>query len=214
MLAKTPVKTKVPMSSTAYPYRVTVPPVGDPLFITLAKARTYLRLTTADISDDDLTAFIKAAQAAAERFTRLTFFTTRFETTRDFFWTEIMLNRAPLESITSVERLISDVLTAVDSSVYKAIDTDVLNYGSIVLKAGESWPCDQDAEARAITITFDAGFGTAASDLPADLITGISRVLADLYENRGDCSCDSTGGLASMSNSAKMLLDRFKIMTV
>ncbi len=200
------------MGNTAYPYRITVPPAGDPLFITLDEARSYLGLTSADISDADLTAFIKAAQAATERFTRLTLFTTRFVTTRNFFYPEILLKRTPLESTISVERLVNNILIAVASTVYKDIDTEVLNYGSIVLKAGQIWPSDQDAEARAITITFDAGFGADATSLPPDLVDGMKRVLADLFENRGDCSCD--GAMASMSASAKALLGRFKIMAV
>ncbi len=200
------------MFNTAFPYRISTPPVGDPLFITLAQARSYLRLTSTDVSDSDLTAFIKAAQAASERFTRLTLFTTIFKTTRDFFLQEFLLRRAPLISVTSVERLISDVLTTVDATIFKAIDTDIINYGSIVLKANQVWPHDQDDEARAITITFSAGFGTTSTDLPDDLIEGMKRVLGDLFEDRGDCSCD--GAMASMSSSAKMLLGRFKIMTV
>ena len=202
------------MYNTAYPYRVTTPPVGDPLFMTLVEARSYLRLTTADVDDAELTVFINAAQSATERYTRLTLFTTIFETTRDFFSPEMMLNRAPLISVGSVQRLVADALTTVAATTYKIIDNDVINYGSIVLKAGQIWPSDQDAEARAITIQFSAGFGAAATDLPPDLIAGMQRVLSDLYENRGDCSCDCAGAIMSMSQSAKAILARFKIMSV
>ena len=199
------------MLETAYPYRVATPPAGDPMFVTLEQARGYLRLLDTDVTDEELTAFILAAQATTERFTRLTLFTTGFETTRNFFQPEFLLKRAPLDSITSVERLIDDVPTAVAASTYKTIDHGVINYGSIVLKAGQSWPCDQDAEARAITITFDAGFGVDASFLPPDLVEGMKRVLGDLYENRGDCSCSD---LDKFSPAARSLLGRFKIMAV
>lgn len=197
------------MLNTAYPYRVVTPPVGDPLFISAADARRYLRLTSADVTDADLEAFIEAAQAATERFTRLTLFTTVFETTRDFFQGEMLLKRAPLISVASIERLVSDTLTAVPATTYKAIDTDVINYGSIVLKAGQIWPSDQDAEARAITITFNAGFGADNTFLPPDLIEGMQRVLSDLFENRGDCP-----DIDKFSPAAKALLGRFKIMAV
>lgn len=202
------------MLNTAFPYRIVTPPASDPLFISIEDAKRYLRLTDADVTDADLEAFIEAAQAATERFTRLTLFTTVFETTRDFFQAEFLLKRAPLISVTKIERLVSDVLTTVDASTYKIIDNDVINYGSIVLKANQIWPCDQDAEARAITITFSAGFGVDSTFLPPDLIDGMKRVLSDLFENRGDCSCDSAGATASMSSAAKALLGRFKIMAV
>ncbi len=198
------------MHSTAYPYRVAIAPAGDPLFITTDQARTFLRLTASDITDEDLTIFIRAAQSAAERFTRLTLFTTTFETTRDFFHhSDFFLRRAPLTSITSIERLVMDVLVTVDTTTFKAIDTDVLNYGSIVLKAGQIWPSDQDHEPRAITITFVAGFGADATFLPDDLVEGMKRILSDLYENRGDC-----GDQGNLSTVAGALLARFKIMTI
>lgn len=200
------------MPRQAFPYVVTTPPAGDPLFVSLADARAYLRLDADDPTDDELTAFIKASQAAVERFTRLTLFTTTFTTKRDFFSSEIVLRRAPLQSVTTVKRQVSDAQTEVANTVYKAIDEDVINWGSIVLKAGQIWPSDQDAERRTIEIAFVAGFGVASTDLPPDLIDGALRVLADLFENRGDCSC--AGALASMSPTAKMLLGRFKIMEV
>lgn len=200
------------MPRQAFPYVVTTPPAGDPLFVSLADARAYLRLDAGDPTDDELTAFIKAAQAAVERFTKLTLFDTTFTTKRDVFVCEIQLRRAPLQSVTTVKRQVSDVQTTVDASVYKAIDEDVNNWGSIVLKAGQLWPTDQDIERRTIEIAFVAGFGADSTALPPDLITGGLRVLADLIENRGDCSC--AGAMSTMSPAAQALLGRFKIMEV
>lgn len=202
------------MRSQAFPYTVITPPAGDPLFVSLDDARAYLQGAGDDLSDDELTAFIKAAQAAVERFTKLTLFTTEFLTNRDFFPCEITLRRAPLQSIVTIFRLIADVPTLVDASTFKAIDTNQINWGSIVLKSGQSWPFDQDDEPRAIEINFIAGFGDEKDDLPPDLIAGALRVLADLVANRGDCSCDCAGAMGSMSASAKMMLARFRILAV
>lgn len=200
------------MRRQAFPYTVTTPPPGDPLFVSLDDARNFLRLSTDDIDDDELTAFIKAAQAAGERFTKLTFFTTGITTKRDLFTHEIVLRRAPLDSVVSVSRQVADVQAAVAASVWKAIDEGQINWGSIVLKADQIWPSDQDRERRAIEIVFDAGFGVDSTSLPEDLIQGCLRVLADLYEDRGDCTC--AGALASMSVAAKALLGRFRIIEV
>ena len=200
------------MPRQAFPYVVTTPPAGDTLFVSLADARAYLRLDAGDPTDAELTAFIKAAQAAVERFTRLTLFTTTFTTKRDVFSCEIVLRRAPLQSVTTVKRQVNDVQTVVADTVYKEIDEGVNNYGSIVLKAGQLWPTDQDVERRTIEIAFVAGFGADSTFLPDDLIQGALRVLADLFENRGDCSC--AGAMETMSPAAKALLGRFKIMEV
>lgn len=200
------------MPRQAFPYVITTPPAGDPLFVSLADARAYLRLDADDPTDAELTAFIQAAQAAVERFTKLTLFDTTFTTKRDVFTSEIQLRRAPLQSVTSITQLVSDSPVTVDASTYKAIDEDVNNWGSIVLKAGQLWPTDQDIERRTIEIAFVAGFGPDETTLPPDLITGALRVLADLIENRGDCSC--AGAMATMSPAAMALLGPFKIMEV
>lgn len=195
---------------TAYPYVVSTPPAAGTRFVSNTDARAFLRLEVVDIDDAELEAFIDAAQAATERFTRLTLFTTEFATTRDFFGPPFELKRAPLIATVSITRLVLNVATAVTATVFKDINVGVLNYGSIVLKADQIWPSDQDHEERTIEIKFNAGFGAASTDLPPDLIQGMLRVLADMVENRGDC--DAQG--ATISNGGKALLRRFRIMDV
>lgn len=198
----------------AWPYNIKTPPAGDPLFVTVANARIYLRTTIEQISDSELTAFIKASQAAIERFTKLTLFTTVFTSKRDWFDLEIRLHQAPLIDVTQITRLVSNVPVDVAANVYKAIDTAELNWGSIVLKADQIWPTDMDNERRAIEITFSAGFGPDSSSLPADLIQGGLRLLADLLENRGDCGCSCEGALSAMTAEARALLQQFRILEV
>lgn len=202
----------------AFPYTVTTPPVDDPLFVSLADARTYLRQSAAALPDDELTRFIKATQAAIERFTKLTLFDTVFQTKRDFFTSsvasEIVLKRAPLQTVDQISRQVIDVQTVVANTIYKAIDENVINWGSIVLKADQIWPTDQDRERRTIEIDFTAGFGTDSTDLPPDLVEGGLRLLADLWANRGDCPCDCAGAISSMTGDARLLLGRFRIIEV
>ena len=88
----------------AYPYKITVPPAGDPLFVSLDDARAYLRLDATNPTDEQLTEFIKAAQACVEKFTKLTLFTTEFMTKRDRFSCEEVLRRAPLDAATGFHR--------------------------------------------------------------------------------------------------------------
>jgi uncharacterized phiE125 gp8 family phage protein len=201
-------------SRQAFPYTVVTPPAGNPLFVSLDDARIYLKQSASSLPDAELTAMIKATQAAIERYTKLTLFTTEFLTKRDVFAAEIQLKKAPLQSIVSISRQVNDVQKVVDFSVYKEIDADVINYGSVVQKAGQTWPTDQDDERRTIQINFIAGFGDDSTSLPDDLIYGGLRLLADLWANRGDCPCDCAGALNSMSSDAAALLSRFRILEV
>lgn len=199
----------------AFPYVITTPADSNTLFVSLNEARTYLKEPDDEqLTDQALTSFIKATQAAIERFTKLTLFTTIFQTKRDEFSREIVLKRAPLQTVDQVSRLVADTQTVVASTVYKAIDEDVINWGSIVLKADQLWPFDQDLERRTIEIDFTVGFGIDATFLPFDLVQGGLRLLDDLFANRGGCACDCAGAISSMSGEARALLGRFRIIEV
>lgn len=194
----------------AYPYTVITPPAGDPTFITILEARAHLGLNAdPDPPDAEVLAFINQAQAAVERFTRLTLFNTGFQTFRDFFPLEIELRRAPLQSVEEIASLLAGTFEVFDNANYKLISTGMPFYGKVVLKDGACWPIDIDDERESVRIQFTAGFGADATSLPPDLVAGAKRVLTDIYENRGDCdSCDA------LSQSAKALLTRFIIMDI
>lgn len=203
-----------------YPYNITVNDNADVLFVTLEQARDYLKITSDDIDDADLTAMILAVSRATERYTKLTLYTTTFTTTRDLFdyITLNKLKRAPLISIGSIQYLVDDSLVTIDSSIYKTLSVDVLNFGSIALKAGNIWPVSRDEELAGILITFDAGMATDQDSLQEkypDLIQGMLRMLADFYTNRGDCNdCGGASGTSGPSSSTKNLLAPFRIMEI
>ena len=56
----------------------------------------------------------------------------------------------------------------------------------MVLKDGYTWPDLEDDRPGAVEITYVAGYGDNASDVPEDLRTALRFILADWYENRGD----------------------------
>ena len=198
----------------AYTYRVTVPPTVSP--VTLATAKSYLKVTST--SDDALIqTLIDAATGFAEGFTRRDFITRTYETFRDFFpnWCDsegyyacgnfpvftsntitsftghigFELRRSPLQSVTSVQYLLDNVLTPVISTVfYNTLETD---YSEVLTLNNQNWPENADVRLQAITITFITGFGDAAADMPAWVTEGILQHVANMYEDRGDCSeCD------------------------
>ena len=82
-----------------------------------------------------------------------------------------------------------DVLTTIDSSIYYFTDNN--EYSSILVKDGQSWATDADNRKQAIKITFVSGYGATADDVPQGIKTAMLAHIANMYENRGDCSdCD------------------------
>ena len=95
----------------------------------------------------------------------------------------IWIPKAPLVSVTSITYLDGDGATqTVSADGYQALTTDVP--ASIVLQYGQSWPAArQDTEA--ITVTFVAGYGTDAANVPEVARFAIQRLGTYWYWNPG-----------------------------
>lgn len=98
---------------------------------------------------------------------------------------DVEMPRWPLSSITTVNVYDEDgTVTAV--TVADTFDTDTNSIpGRLTLKAGATWPTALRAN-NAIEITYVAGYGTAASDVPADMRRAVLNLAAALYNTRGD----------------------------
>jgi hypothetical protein len=183
--------------------RLTTAPAAEP--ITTAEAKSYLRV---DHSDDDtiIDVFVAAARGACEDYTNRalinqswTMFMDTFgggagqgvpayEGIHDGAWIErnvswIELPKSPVVSLTSFEYIDNaDAETAVPVASYI---TDTANEpGRLTLRTGSTWPTETIRSANGVKVVFVAGYGTAGSDLPANLRIGIYKMLAYLYENR------------------------------
>ena len=96
---------------------------------------------------------------------------------------------SPLGSVSSVITYDdSDTATTMSSSKYY-VDT-ASEIGRVVLRTGETWP-DMLRVANALEVTYVAGYGAAASEVPDSIRQGILILAAHLFENpdlviRGD----------------------------
>ena len=100
----------------------------------------------------------------------------------------IELPKAPLQSVTSV-------LTYNDAGTESTFSTasynvsitgaDGSNRGNINLVSGAVWPSDL-RDVDAMKITFKSGYGDAASAVPGAITTACTRMVANMYEHRGD----------------------------
>lgn len=93
----------------------------------------------------------------------------------------VSLPFSPLVSVTTVKTFNdSDVETTMASSRYY-VDT-ASNYGRVILRTGETWD-DMLRVGNAIEITYVAGYGSSASDVPAGIKQGIIVLASHYFEN-------------------------------
>ena len=203
-----------------YTYKVLTPPVNQ--LLSLVQIKNYLRLDADDTSDDDLlNSFLSSAIGYVQKYTNRTLLTTKYITYRDNFivgygnyiyelhyWE---LRRSPLQTIDSIEYYnTSNVLTDVDNKIYyNTLEND---YSKVLLNYGESFPTDNNQKLQCIEITFYAGYGDTADDVPDDIIDAVLLIISSMYENRGDCSFSSCAGLVPCE--AKGILSQYRILSI
>jgi uncharacterized phiE125 gp8 family phage protein len=155
------------------------PPAAEP--VSLAEAKTYLKLDTAD-DDALIQTLITAARARAEWHTGRAFVTQRWRHYRDD-WPFGDVFEIPLPPLISVEELaVTDragVRTVLDAAAYRV--DPVAEPGRIVVAARPGSIRSHDG----IAIAFTAGYGEAAA-VPAPVKQAILAIVADLHTHRGD----------------------------
>ena len=194
----------------AFTYNVSTAPAVRPL--TLTEVKTHLKIAITDCSQDDyLNLLIDMATDFGEKYTKRTFINTGFTTYRDDFNDSLLLRRSKTSAIASIKYLVSDVLTTLATSIYDF--TDVNDFSEIFLKVDQVFPVDVDAVPQAVEIIFTAGYGAAATDVPADVKFAMLNHIAFLYSNRGDCAGDCSGA-GAVPSTVKSLYDKIKIIDI
>ena len=175
--------------------------------LSTAEAKTHLRITGAD-EDTHVAALVKAARMAVEEWTSRATTNQTWVMTLDSFpgEDEIRLPRPPLSSVTSV----GYVDGAGDSQTFSSANYSVVTRetpGSIRLAYGVSWPATR-YQPNAVTITYVAGYGAAASTVPAPLVHAARLVLGDLYGLR---EAGITGTIHTANPTVDALLDPYRV---
>lgn len=164
-------------------YKLKTAPTVEP--VTLTEAKLHLRVDT-DCTDEDtlITALITAAREAAENYTGLALINQTWEYTCDEFPDDdLALRPAPLSSITSITYVDTGGTTQTLSgvTVYTA-DTYTIP-GAATLRYGQTWPAVRDIN-NSITVTYVAGFGAAATNVPGPIKAAILLLIGHLFEHR------------------------------
>lgn len=208
----------------------TTAPAADP--VTAAELQTFLRETSTTLPDAEASAFIEEARQLIEQYTGLALITQEWRLSLDRWpagkaewWdgvrdgsiadlygpqsaSDVALPRYPLQSVDSVT--VYDE-AGNDTAVIVANVFDVDTYqtpGRMTLKRGATWPIALRAN-NAIQIIYTAGYGDAASDVPAALKRAVKQVAAALYASRGD-GCSPDDALAG----AQSMLDAYRVRRI
>lgn len=116
----------------------------------------------------------------------------------------------PLQGIDAVT-VFNEAGTSSAVTVASVFDVDTYQRpGRLSLKAGQTWPIAL-RDTNAIQIEYTAGFGDAASDVPAPLRRAVLQMAAYLYEHRGD-GC--TPGNAFHASGAADMAKRYQVARI
>lgn len=163
------------------------------LAVSLVDAKKQCEIGDTDTTHDDhLLRLIRAAVGDVERHTRRALITQSWRLSlREFPGyspvnrSKVYLPRPPLQSVTSIVYVDANGVTqTLSSSLYQVADDS--KPGFVEPAFGESWPVLRPETSEAVAITYEAGFGDAASDVPAEYQNVIFELVAFRFMNRGD----------------------------
>lgn len=157
----------------------TVAPTVEPA--TLQEVKTHARVTHAE-EDSYIETLISAARDYCETFTNRAVITQTWALTLPGFPSWFCLQKAPLQSVSSIKYVDQDGATQTVSTDVYDVDTTV-EPGRVVLKTGQSWPSTGESIA-AVTVTYVAGYGDARTDVPPSFRLAVKILSAHWFELR------------------------------
>ena len=201
--------------------QLVTPPAEEP--VTLIEAKLHLRV---DFDDDDtlITSLITAARQAAETLTGRQLITARWKQVLDCFpgpslmgvpagqaftlpGHAILLAKAPVQSVISINYLdmgsVSQTMPVSNYTVDSACEP-----ARITPVFGQIWPICLP-QIGAVSVTFDAGYGTAAQ-VPEGIKSWIKLRVGSLYAHREEVAALSRGRIDSLP-FIDGLLDPYKV---
>ena len=203
------------------PMQLITPPAGEP--VSLQEAKAHLRV---DFDDDDglIQALIAAARQAAETITNRQLMSARWKLVMDSFpgpslmgvptgqpfslpGHAILIHKSPVLNVVSINYLdMAGVLQSMPASNY-TVDA-ACEPARITPVFGQIWPIALP-QIGAVSVTFDAGYGAAAS-VPEGIKSWIKLRVGSLYAHREEVAALSRGRIEPLP-FVDGLLDPFKV---
>jgi uncharacterized phiE125 gp8 family phage protein len=185
-------------------FKLSSEPGSEPLSLTEVKA--HLRLTapggeSAYTSEDTyLNTLIKVARRYSEFYTSRSFINQTWKYYADEFPATIELLYGPVSSITSIQYVDSDGASqTLDPADYV---TDLTGHIPRIT-AVEEWP-ETDETLNAVTVTYVAGFGASASNVPEDIKAAMLLIVGKMYQDREET-------VKKLPSNVDWLLNSYKV---
>jgi len=157
--------------------------------VTLDMTRAHLRLGDDRNDEEYVIGLIRSCAAAIERQYGLALLTQTVAQYHQGFPTAtdspLLLRIAPLASITTIQYVDSAGVTQTWSNTEYG-SGHYNQTGFVVPKIGKTWPTDVANLPNSVTVTYQAGFGSKASDIPADIRSALLLMIGRHYDNRED----------------------------
>lgn len=115
----------------------------------------------------------------------------------------------PLQSVTSINTYDQDNAATVFDASYYFEDTNA-SPGQVILNNGVVWPIFTRSR-NGIEIVYVAGYGDAATDVPAPLRMAIKQLAAHWYENREYVKTQSDQNQAPSPLHVQSILKRYRV---
>jgi uncharacterized phiE125 gp8 family phage protein len=168
----------------AYRAVQTAAPAVEP--VTQNEAKNHLRVDTS--ADDNLIdGLIAAARQWVEHYTRRALITQTWEASLDRFPVSesepIVLPKTPLLSVGSISYLDLQGSTQTWAASNYQVDS-VSEPARILPVEAADYPSEQDDTLNTVTITFDAGYGDAETDVPSAIRQAMLLLIGEMYERR------------------------------
>jgi len=210
--------------------KVTSNPAVEP--VSLAEVKTSLRIT--DTADDAfISQLIEDARVWCENYTGRKFITQEITSYLDGFrgsigsgwWSGVRtgaratvygeewtyLEFGPAQSITSVATIGTDNQeTAYSNTNYYLDNFDNDMRPRMVLNVGSTITATDLRPSNSVKVVYVAGYGDAASNVPAALRRAIILMTSKLYETRGDCESDA----CAESCGANKLIEQYRMIGI
>jgi len=204
------------------PIQLVTPPTEEP--VSLLEAKLHLRV---DFDEDDMliASLITAARQAAETLTGRQLTTARWKQVLDCFpgpslmgvpagqtftlpGHAILLAKAPVQSVVSINYLDMASVNQTMPALTYTVDT-ACEPARITPVFGQIWPVCLP-QIGAVSVTFDAGYGTA-SQVPEGIKSWIKLRVGSLYAHREEVAALSRGRIESLP-FIDGLLDPYKVV--
>mgnify|MGYP001012865186 CR=1 FL=1 len=206
------------------PLQLVTPPAEEP--VSLAEAKLHLRV---DFPDEDalITSLVAAARQAAETITGRQLVTARWTLVLDSFpgpslmgvpaglpfslpVHAILLPKCPVQAVIAIEYLdMGGVVQTMPPAEY-TVDA-ACEPARVTPVFGRIWPIALP-QIGAVTVTFDAGYGTAAS-VPEGIKSWIKLRVGSLYAHREEVALLTRGKIEPLP-FIDGLLDPYKVVTI